>query len=50
MRPIFISKEDFQLLEREDGTWLVDALFVTRFDLLLRDELINDSDYVSGLI
>lgn len=47
-------KEDFQLIEREDGTWLVDGHyslhdFLTYFEL---DELINDYDVttVSGLI
>jgi len=47
-------KEEFQLVEREDGTWLVDGHyslhdFLTYFDL---DELINDYDVttVSGLI
>lgn len=47
-------KEDFQLLEREDGTWLVDGHyslhdFLTYFEL---DELINDYEVttVSGLI
>lgn len=47
-------KEDFKLLEREDGTWLVDGHyslhdFLTYFEL---DELINDYDVttVSGLI
>lgn len=47
-------KEDFQLIERADGTWLVDGHyslhdFLTYFDL---DELINDYDVttVSGLI
>src|SRR6478609_6751743 len=47
-------KEDFQLVEREDGTWLVDGHyslhdFLTYFDL---DELINDYEVttVSGLI
>lgn len=48
------DKEDFQLVEREDGTWLVDGHyslhdFLTYFDL---DELINDYNVttVSGLI
>lgn len=47
-------KEDFQLIEREDGTWLVDGHyslhdFLTYFEF---DELINDYDVttVSGLI
>lgn len=47
-------KEDFQLVERTDGTWLVDGHyslhdFLTYFEL---DELINDYDVttVSGLI
>ncbi|WP_243694668.1 hemolysin family protein [Flavobacterium psychrotolerans] len=47
-------KEDFQLIEREDGTWLVDGHyslhdFLTYFEL---DELINDYEVttVSGLI
>src|SRR3970040_518825 len=47
-------KEDFQLVERGDGTWLVDGHyslhdFLTYFEL---DELINDYDVttVSGLI
>lgn len=47
-------KEDFKLVEREDGTWLVDGHyslhdFLTYFDL---DELISDYDVttVSGLI
>ncbi|HWR93987.1 MAG TPA: hemolysin family protein [Flavobacterium sp.] len=47
-------KDDFQLVEREDGTWLVDGHyslhdFLTYFEL---DELINDYDVttVSGLI
>lgn len=47
-------KEDFQLVEREDGTWLVDGHyslhdFLTYFEF---DELINDYDVttVSGLI
>lgn len=47
-------KDDFQLLEREDGTWLVDGHyslhdFLTYFEL---DELINDYEVttVSGLI
>jgi len=47
-------KEDFQLIEREDGTWLVDGHyslhdFLTYFEL---DELTNDYDVttVSGLI
>ncbi len=47
-------KEDFKLIEREDGTWLVDGHyslhdFLTYFEL---DELINDYDVttVSGLI
>ncbi len=47
-------KEDFQLISREDGTWLVDGHyslhdFLTFFEL---DELINDYDVttVSGLI
>jgi len=47
-------KEDFQLVKREDGTWLVDGHyslhdFLTHFEL---DDLINDYDVttVSGLI
>ena len=47
-------KEDFKLIEREDGTWLVDGHyslhdFLTYFEL---DELINDYEVttVSGLI
>lgn len=47
-------KEDFKLVEREDGTWLVDGHyslhdFLTYFEL---DELINDYEVttVSGLI
>jgi putative hemolysin len=47
-------KEDFQLVQREDGTWLVDGHyslhdFLTYFEL---DELINDYEVttVSGLI
>lgn len=47
-------KEDFQLVSREDGTWLVDGHyslhdFLTYFEL---DELINDYEVntVSGLI
>ncbi len=47
-------KEDFQLIAREDGTWIVDGHyslhdFLTYFEL---DELINDYDVttVSGLI
>lgn len=47
-------KEDFQLIAREDGTWLVDGHyslhdFLTYFEL---DDLINDYDVttVSGLI
>lgn len=47
-------KEDFQLTQREDGTWLVDGHyplhdFLTYFEL---DELINDYEVttVSGLI
>lgn len=47
-------KEDFQLVEREDGSWLVDGHyplhdFLTYFEL---DELINDYEVttVSGLI
>ncbi|WP_338408227.1 hemolysin family protein [uncultured Flavobacterium sp.] len=47
-------KDDFHLIEREDGTWLVDGHyslhdFLTYFEL---DELINDYDVttVSGLI
>ena len=47
-------KDDFKLLEREDGTWLVDGHyslhdFLTYFEL---DELINDYEVttVSGLI
>lgn len=47
-------KEDFQLIAREDGTWLVDGHyslhdFLTYFEL---DELINDYEVttVSGLI
>jgi putative hemolysin len=48
------NKEDFQLVERGDGTWLVDGHyslhdFLTYFEL---DELINDYEVttVSGLI
>jgi putative hemolysin len=48
------NKEEFQLVEREDGTWLVDGHyslhdFLTYFEL---DELINDYEVttVSGLI
>jgi putative hemolysin len=48
------DKEDFQLVEREDGSWLVDGHyslhdFLTYFEL---DELINDYNVttVSGLI
>jgi putative hemolysin len=48
------DKEESQLIERGDGTWLVDGHyslhdFLTYFDL---DELINDYDVttVSGLI
>lgn len=48
------NKDDFQLVEREDGTWLVDGHyslhdFLTYFEL---DELINDYEVttVSGLI
>ena len=48
------NKEEFQLIEREDGSWLVDGHyslhdFLTYFDL---DELINDYEVttVSGLI
>jgi len=48
------NKDDFQLTEREDGTWLVDGHyslhdFLTYFEL---DELINDYEVttVSGLI
>jgi putative hemolysin len=48
------NKEDFKLIEREDGSWLVDGHyslhdFLTYFDL---DELINDYEVttVSGLI
>ncbi len=47
-------QDEFQLVEREDGTWLVDGHyslhdFLTHFEL---DELINDFDVttVSGLI
>lgn len=47
-------KEDFKLIEREDGTWMVDGHyslhdFLTYFEL---DELINDYEVttVSGLI
>ena len=47
-------KEEFQLVEREDGTWLVDGHyslhdFLTYFEL---DDLINDYDVttVSGMI
>jgi putative hemolysin len=47
-------KEDFQLVQREDGTWLVDGHyslhdFLTYFEL---DDLINDYDVttLSGLI
>lgn len=47
-------KEEFQLIEREDGTWLVDGHyslhdFLTYFEL---DELINDYEVttVSGMI
>jgi putative hemolysin len=47
-------KDDFQLVEREDGTWMVDGHyslhdFLTYFEL---DELINDYEVttVSGLI
>ncbi|HJR99334.1 MAG TPA: hemolysin family protein [Flavobacterium sp.] len=47
-------KEDFQLIEREDGTWLVDGHyslhdFLTFFEL---DEMLSDYDVttVSGLI
>jgi putative hemolysin len=47
-------KDDFKLIEREDGTWLVDGHyslhdFLTYFEL---DELINDYEVttVSGLI
>jgi putative hemolysin len=47
-------REEFELVEREDGTWLVDGHyslhdFLTYFDL---DELINDYDVttVGGLI
>lgn len=47
-------KEDFQLVQREDGTWMVDGHyslhdFLTYFEL---DDLINDYDVttVSGLI
>jgi len=47
-------KDDFKLIEREDGTWLVDGHyslhdFLTYFEL---DDLINDYDVttVSGLI
>ena len=47
-------KEDFQLIEREDGTWMVDGHyslhdFLTYFEL---DDLINDYEVttVSGLI
>lgn len=47
-------KDDFQLVEREDGTWLVDGHyslhdFLTYFEL---DDLINDYDVttVSGLV
>jgi putative hemolysin len=48
------NKDDFQLIEREDGTWLVDGHyslhdFLTYFEL---DDLINDYEVttVSGLI
>ena len=48
------NKDEFQLVEREDGTWLVDGHyslhdFLTYFEL---DELINDYEVttVSGLI
>jgi putative hemolysin len=48
------NKEDFQLIEREDGSWLVDGHyslhdFLTYFEL---DELINDYEVttLSGLI
>jgi len=48
------NKDDFQLVEREDGSWLVDGHyslhdFLTYFDL---DQLINDYEVttVSGLI
>ncbi len=48
------NKEEFQLIEREDGSWLVDGHyslhdFLTYFEL---DELINDYEVttVSGLI
>ena len=48
------NKEEFQLIEREDGTWMVDGHyslhdFLTYFEL---DELINDYEVttVSGLI
>lgn len=47
-------KDDFQLIEREDGSWLVDGHyslhdFLTYFEL---DDLISDYDVttVSGLI
>jgi putative hemolysin len=53
MRLIFY-KDDFQLVEREDGTWLADGHyslhdFLTYFEL---DELINDYEVttVSGLM
>jgi len=48
------NKDEFQLIEREDGSWLVDGHyslhdFLTYFEL---DELINDYEVttVSGLI
>jgi putative hemolysin len=48
------DEDEYQLIAREDGTWLVDGLyslhdFLTYFDL---DEIINDYDVttVSGLI
>jgi putative hemolysin len=49
---LLILKEESQLIERGDGTWLVDGhyslTFFTYFDL---DELINDDvTTVSGLI
>jgi putative hemolysin len=51
---LLVYKDDFQLIEREDGSWLVDGHyslhdFLTYFEL---DDLINDYDVttVSGLI
>jgi putative hemolysin len=51
---LIFYKDDFQLIEREDGSWLVDGHyslhdFLTYFEL---DELINDYEVttVSGLI